>query len=86
VPGHDLVRIGDKAVERGLVPHEVRALHSARIAIVWQRSGLAAEDLVQVGPEAIVAFPDRVAGAAGVVESELAITGSCGFAGGILRQ
>jgi hypothetical protein len=46
VPGHDLVRIGDKAVERGLVPHEVRALHSARIAIVWQRSGLAAEDLV----------------------------------------
>lgn len=41
---------------------------------------------MQVGPEAIVAFPDRVAGAAGVVESELAITGSCGFAGRILRQ
>src|SRR5215216_7470931 len=71
VAGHDLIGIGDEAIERGLVPDEVRVLHGVGIGVAGERAGLAAYDPVEIGPEAIVAVAHCVTGAAGIVEQKL---------------
>src|SRR5215510_1700025 len=68
VAGHNLIGFRDEAIEVLLVPYKVRALHGAGIAVVLKRTGFPSDDIVEVRTQAIVAFLDRVAGPACVVE------------------
>src|SRR5262245_14119476 len=60
--GHDLLRIGDERVERLRRPGDAAALESRRIAVIRKLAGLAAEDPVERGPDAVYAALDRMAG------------------------
>src|SRR5512132_2191565 len=46
----ELLRLGQKSVERLLRPDDVRVFHRLRIGPAGSRSGLATEDAVQIGP------------------------------------
>jgi transposase, IS30 family len=71
VAGHDLVGVGDEAIELRLVPDEIGFLHRAGIVVVRRGACFSSHDLVQVGAEPVVALPGQMAGAAGVIEGQL---------------
>ena len=81
VPGRRLVGITDETVERRPIPYQIGTFHCIRIAVIWQRTSLAPDNLVQAWSEAIVTFLQRVAGTADIVERELTIIrrGDCGL-------
>ena len=72
IAGQDLIGFRDEAVELLLIPHEIRALHGAGIAVVRQRAGFPSDDVVKVRAQAVVAFLHGMTGSACIVEQELA--------------
>jgi hypothetical protein len=85
VTAYHLVGISDEAIKRRFIPCQTGVLHGTRIVIVWNRSRLPTDYVVQVWPKAIVAFLQRMAGAADIVEHELIVrTGA--FSGRILPE
>ena len=72
IAGNDCVGIFDEVVEGGLVTDDAAVLHGVGKGIAGERAGLPPDDACETWSEAVVAFLDRMTGAAGIVEEKLA--------------